>query len=169
VDVGVDILNDVSGFRSQRTRDVLAACHAGAVIMHMQGEPRSMQQAPDYEDCVAQVSQFFRQQLRELNALGITDNRLLVDPGFGFGKNLQHNRELFQAIPAFAGFAGGVLVGVSRKSMIGHLTGRTDPKDRVHGSVAAAVRAAQSGARVLRVHDVAATLDALAVTDNLSP
>jgi dihydropteroate synthase len=167
VDIGVDILNDVSGFTNPEAQGVLRASEAAAVIMHMQGEPRTMQHAPQYDDCVTQVGDFLSRQIEHLNAMGVGANRLLVDPGFGFGKTLQHNIELFMAIDRFAAMGAGVLVGVSRKSMIGALTQQTEASLRVYGSVAAAVRAADLGARVLRVHDVRATRDALQVADAL--
>lgn len=167
-DIGVDILNDVSGFKDAASQAVLSSSGCGGVIMHMQGQPRTMQQAPVYADCVLEVAAFLQQQIDVLRGQGVAPDRLLVDPGFGFGKMLQHNIDLFKATPRFAAMASGVLIGVSRKSMIGTLTQQTDANQRVYGSVAAAVRAAELGARVVRVHDVRATLDALVVADALA-
>lgn len=167
--IGVDVLNDVSGFRQPDACRVLASSGAGGIIMHMQGEPRSMQQSPVYDNCVDEVRGFLDLQVTRLQQAGVERNRLLVDPGFGFGKTLDHNLALFRALPAFASLANGVLVGVSRKSMIGQITGQSDPVQRVAGSVAAAVEAARLNARVLRVHDVRATVDALRVADALLP
>jgi dihydropteroate synthase len=165
--LGVDILNDVSGFASPQAQRLLADSKAGAVMMHMQGRPRTMQAAPEYADCVAEVSDVLLQTLNQVVEQGVSPNRVLVDPGFGFGKTLEHNLELFRAIPSFSEMAAGVLVGVSRKSMIGQLLGRKDPLQRIYGSLQAAVVAASKGAAVLRVHDVRATLDALIVNDSL--
>lgn len=163
VDSGVAILNDVQGFRSAEAQQALIGSNCGAVIMHMQGEPRSMQHSPAYQQVVPEVTQFLGQQLQALEAAGVSSSRLLVDPGFGFGKNLDHNLELMRAIPELGKLGAGVLIGVSRKRMIGELTGRSEPMQRVSGSVAAALYAAAQGAAVLRVHDVAATVDALKV------
>lgn len=167
LEVGVDILNDVSGFTQSAACKALAGSDAAAVVMHMQGEPRTMQQSPHYTDCVTEVRHFLGQRLQHLQMAGVAANRVLVDPGFGFGKTLEHNRALFAAICDFAAMGAGVLVGVSRKSMIGQLTGQADAMQRVHGSVGAAACAAVQGARVLRVHDVRATRDALLVMDAL--
>jgi dihydropteroate synthase len=167
LDVGVDILNDVSGFQSQKAQRLLAGSQAGAVVMHMKGSPRTMQLNPEYADCVAEVHGFLKQTLQTLAEQGVSSERVLVDPGFGFGKTLEHNIALFKAIPEFSLVGAGVLVGVSRKSMIGQLLDRKDPLQRVHGSLQAAVLAAAKGAAVLRVHDVRATLDTLIVNDSL--
>lgn len=168
LELGVDVLNDVGGFTDPDARTALLQSSAGAVIMHMQGQPRSMQHAPTYNDCVAEVSDFLQARLCALTDLGIEASRLMVDPGFGFGKTLDHNIALFKAIAQFSRMGAGVLVGVSRKFMIGQLLNQPDPLRRVHGSIAAAVHAARSGAQVLRVHDVGATRDALWVDACLS-
>lgn len=164
VDVGVDILNDVNGFRDTGAEAVLAKSNAGAVVMHMQGEPRTMQNAPQYSNVVGDVEAFLNQRLVALEQLGVQASRILVDPGFGFGKTLQHNIDLLKATPLFSTLGAGVLVGVSRKRMIAELTGQADPALRTAGSVAAATYAAQQGAAVLRVHDVRETVEALKVS-----
>lgn len=163
LDLGVDILNDVYAFRDKGAVQALAESQAGAVVMHMQGEPRSMQNKPEYDDVCAEVGDFLTARLNVLANAGVQANRVLLDPGFGFGKNLQHNLSLMKHTRCFAGQASGVLIGVSRKRMIGELTGQQNPTDRVSGSVAAALYAAGQGAAVLRIHDVQATRDALAV------
>lgn len=163
VDLGVDILNDVNGFREEGAEAVLSSSNAGAVVMHMQGAPRTMQDAPAYENVVAEVGEFLQHRIQSLEKLGISPGRILVDPGFGFGKNLQHNIELMQSTPIFCSMGAGVLVGVSRKRMIAELTGQTAPSMRTAGSVAAALYAAVKGAAVVRVHDVRETADALKV------
>lgn len=163
LDLGVDILNDVYAFRDKGAVQALAESQAGAVVMHMQGEPRSMQNKPEYDDVCTEVADFLTARLNVLANAGVQANRMLLDPGFGFGKNLQHNLSLMKHTRWFAGQASGVLIGVSRKRMIGELTGQQNPTDRVSGSVAAALYAAGQGAAVLRIHDVQATRDALAV------
>lgn len=168
VDLGVDILNDVNGFRDEAAQGVLAHSNAGAVVMHMQGEPRTMQNLPQYANVVVDVAAFLNQRMLALEQLGVKPNRLLVDPGFGFGKNLQHNLDLMRATPLFSSIGAGVLVGVSRKRMIAELTGQENPSLRLAGSVAAALYAAQQGAAVVRVHDVAETADALKVMSALA-
>ena len=162
-ELGVDILNDVNGFRETGAEAVLAQSKAGAVVMHMQGEPRTMQNSPEYGNVVSDVEAFLNKRLVALEQLGVNASRILVDPGFGFGKTLQHNVDLMKATPLFSTLGAGVLVGVSRKRMIAELTGQTDPGLRTAGSVAAATYAAQHGAAVLRVHDVRETVEALKV------
>ncbi|HEX4844486.1 MAG TPA: dihydropteroate synthase [Limnobacter sp.] len=170
LDAGADILNDVNGFRAPAVNgtpsalEILAASPtAGAVVMHMQGEPRSMQNNPNYVDVCAEVLGFLQERLAVLGTAGVAAQRVLVDPGFGFGKTLAHNVSLMRSIPRQAELGAGVLIGVSRKRMIGELTGRQNPKERLGGSVAAALYAARAGAAVVRVHDVMATRDALVV------
>lgn len=131
--------------------------------MHMQGEPRTMQNAPAYQNVAQEVAQFLVAQAQRAEQVGVAANRILLDPGFGFGKTLQHNLTLLRQLPELVGEGYAVLVGLSRKSMLGTITGRTNPSDRVSASVAAALLAVQCGANIVRVHDVAATKDALSV------
>lgn len=168
VDLGADILNDVNGFRDEGAEQVLTQSAAGAVVMHMKGEPRTMQDSPVYTHVVDEVAGFLKSRIVDLEQLGVAANRILVDPGFGFGKTLQHNIDLLRATEQFSALGAGVLVGVSRKRMIADLTGQTDPAARVSGSVAAAIYAAQQGAAVVRVHDVRETADALKVWSALT-
>lgn len=163
LELGVDVLNDVNAFRDAGAASLLARCSAGAVIMHMQGSPRTMQQTPVYNDVVNDVTAFLQSRIDALTELNVPMNRVLVDPGFGFGKTLQHNLDLLKATCSFAHLGAGVLIGVSRKRMIADLTGVADPELRVAGSLAAAIYAAEMGAGVLRVHDVADTIGALKV------
>lgn len=163
VDLGVDILNDVNGFRADGADKVLAQSNAGAVVMHMQGEPRTMQNTPAYNNVVEEVQAFLNERITSLEQLAVRAERIMLDPGFGFGKTLDHNIELMKATPVFSALAAGVLVGVSRKRMISELTGQQEPDKRLAGSLAAALYAAQHGAAVLRVHDVRETVDALKV------
>ena len=130
--------------------------------MHMQGEPGTMQDAPRYDDVVAEVRAFLRSRVAACEAAGIARSRIAVDPGFGFGKSLEHNLALLAGLPALAADGLPVLAGLSRKRMIGALTGR-DGGERLAGSLAAAVVAARKGARIIRAHDVRETVDALRV------
>lgn len=159
---GVDLINDVNGFRDPQSMQAVAASACGVCIMHMLGEPRTMQQNPRYNDVVREVTDFLIAQRDALMAMGVARDRIVIDPGFGFGKTLPHNLQLMRHIQAMA-VLQPVLVGASRKSMIGALTDQTDPAQRVAGSVAAALYAADQGAQVLRVHDVRETVDALKV------
>ncbi|MEY2632714.1 MAG: hypothetical protein RIR00_1368 [Pseudomonadota bacterium] len=160
---GADLINDINGLRAPGALDAVAASDCGICLMHMQGQPLTMQQQPDYDDVVAEVGDFLCQQLVACRAAGIADERLLLDPGFGFGKMLDHNLALFRELPRLERESGvPLLVGVSRKSMLGQITGRPT-EDRLAASLAAAVLAAQKGAGIIRVHDVAATCDALKV------
>ena len=162
VAAGAQLINDVWALRQPGALAVAAASGAAVCLMHMQGEPRTMQQAPEYDDVVTQVATFLQQRVEACAAAGIGRNRIVLDPGFGFGKNLSHNFRLLARLNELAGELP-LLAGMSRKSMIGAVTGR-DLQGRLAGSVAAAVLAAVQGARIIRVHDVAATVDALAVT-----
>lgn len=163
VGAGAGMINDVYALRREGALDTAAELRVPVCLMHMQGEPRVMQDAPDYDDVVGEVHRFLTDRLFSCELAGIDRKRVLVDPGFGFGKNLEHNLALLRAMARFAELGAGAYAGVSRKSMIGAMTGRTDPAARVHGSVAAALIAVQRGAILVRVHDVAATVDALAV------
>ena len=167
VEMGVDIINDVNGFRDPDAAAVAVASSCGLCIMHMQGQPQTMQQAPHYQDVVAEVSSFLFTQRDAFVSKGVAAARILLDPGFGFGKQMSHNLSLVQAIPQLAA-SHPILVGVSRKSMIGALSGEPQAADRLGGSVAAALWAAAAGAQVLRVHDVKATAQAFAVWSALS-
>lgn len=159
---GADMINDISGLRDPRALEVVADSNCGLCLMHMQGEPRTMQQHPVYQEVVADVRGYLSEQVAACRRAGIAGERIVVDPGFGFGKALEHNLALFKELPALVADGYPVLVGVSRKSMLGAITGRP-VEARQAASVAAALLAAQRGAAILRVHDVAETRDALAV------
>jgi dihydropteroate synthase len=163
VGAGAGMINDVYALRREGALDTAAELRVPVCLVHMQGEPRGMQDAPDYDDVVGDVHRFLTDRLFSCELAGIDKRRVLVDPGFGFGKNLEHNLALLRATARFAELGAGAYVGVSRKSMIGAMTGRSGPASRVHGSVAAALIAAQRGAILVRVHDVGPTVDALAV------
>jgi len=161
VAAGAAMINDVHGFRAPGAWAAVRDGACALCVMHMRGEPRTMQDAPVYGDVVAEVEAFLAERIAAAEAAGIDRQRLYIDPGFGFGKTLEHNLALMRALPRLAKLAP-VLVGVSRKRMIGALTGRDLP-DRLAGSLAAALRAAQNGAAIVRVHDVKETVDALKV------
>ncbi|MFC3551115.1 dihydropteroate synthase [Lysobacter cavernae] len=167
VAAGAGMINDVYALRREGALDAAAALAVPVVLMHMQGEPRSMQSAPDYDDVVAQVHRFLAERLFAAEMAGIAKKRIVVDPGFGFGKNTQHNLTLLAQLERFTELGVPVLAGLSRKRSIGELTGREDPRERVYGSVAAHLVAVQRGATIVRVHDVAATVDALKVWNAL--
>ncbi|WP_343232532.1 dihydropteroate synthase [Motiliproteus sediminis] len=155
---GCDLINDVRAL--QRAGALSAAAESGlpVCLMHMQGQPGSMQQAPSYDDVVSEVAAFLRQRVSVCEAAGIERQRLLLDPGFGFGKTLQHNLQLLNRLGQLRQLGLPLLIGVSRKSMVGAVTGRS-LEQRLVGSVAAAQMALQQGAWILRVHDVDATMD----------
>jgi dihydropteroate synthase len=161
--LGVDILNDVNGFRDPGAFEAAVSSSCGLCIMHMLGEPGTMQDNPQYNDVVGEVTDFLLARCRAFVGRGVDRHRLVIDPGFGFGKNFDHNVALMRAIGQMAA-QQPVLVGVSRKRMIAGLLGQEmPPNQRVAGSVAAALWAAEKGAQILRVHDVEETAQALAV------
>jgi dihydropteroate synthase len=163
LDLGVDIINDVRALREAGAVQLLASHpSAGVCLMHMRGEPRSMQLAPEYEDVVAEVRDFLRERAQAVLSAGIAPARIVLDPGIGFGKTPAHNWALMQRQHELLALGHPLLLGWSRKSTLGALTGRA-VGDRLAGSVAAALAAVERGAHVVRVHDVAATVDALAV------
>jgi len=159
---GTGLLNDVRAFREPGALEAAAASGCALCLMHMQGDPRTMQRAPSYVDVVKEVKAFLLDRAQACRAAGVVPQRLAIDPGFGFGKTLEHNLELLRHLRELASGEWPVLVGLSRKSIVGTLTGRA-AGERVHGSVALAVIAAMNGARIIRAHDVAATVDALKV------
>ncbi|WP_304667020.1 dihydropteroate synthase [Neisseria bergeri] len=166
---GIDIINDVAALTDEGAVELLA-CQAdtGICLMHMQGVPENMQINPKYQDVVGEVARYLKARAAECVAAGIAPQRITLDPGFGFGKTLQHNIALMRHLPELMAETGlPLLIGVSRKTMIGELTGETDAAARVHGSVAAALASVARGAQIVRVHDVKATADALKVWEAL--
>lgn len=161
LDAGADLINDVNALRAPGALEVAAGSGCGICLMHMQGMPQTMQIQPAYEDVVSEVRQFLQARIEAATDAGIARERIVCDPGFGFGKKKAHNISLFRQLPEFAGLSP-LLVGISRKSLFGELTGRP-ATERVVASVAAAMLAAMKGASILRVHDVAETVDALRV------
>ena len=162
LDAGAAMINDVCGLTAPGALEAVAAADAGVCLMHMQGDPRTMQEAPAYDDVVAEVRRFLLARAAACEAAGIARERIVLDPGFGFGKTLKHNLALLAGLPALAAAGYPVLAGLSRKSSLGELTGR--PVDeRLAASIAAALAAVARGASLLRVHDVRETHDALVV------
>ncbi|MCP1660350.1 dihydropteroate synthase [Neisseria perflava] len=160
-----DIINDVAGLSDEGAVELLARYpQAGICVMHMQGLPETMQDNPSYQDVVGEVTRYLNERVKACEAAGIDKQRLTLDPGFGFGKTLQHNILLMQHLGELMADTGlPFLIGVSRKRMIGELTGVDTPSERVFGSVAAALASVARGAQVIRVHDVKATADAVKV------
>ncbi len=162
LELGVDIINDIHALQRPGALQIVAASNAGVCLMHMQGDPQTMQQAPHYDDVLGEVRQFLLDRAAAAEALGIDRSRIALDPGFGFGKTLQHNLSLAKHLEALAQTGYPLLVGVSRKSMIGALTGR-ELAARLPGSLAAALACVAAGAQIVRVHDVGPTCDAIKV------
>ena len=168
IEAGCSIINDVNAFRAEGAIEAVADADVGLIAMHMQGTPATMQANPRYDDVVAEVSRFLMERAHDLEEAGVDPERIVLDPGFGFGKTLEHNRKLFRALPVLASLGYPILAGVSRKRMIGDITGRP-VEERAIGSVVAAVLAVQNGARLVRVHDVKETVDAINVWWALRP
>ncbi len=159
---GAAMINDVLALRAPGALETAADLGLPVCLMHMQGEPRTMQADPVYDDVVAEVAAFLRERADAAIAAGLPANQLVIDPGFGFGKSLEHNLTLLRHLPLLAKLGMPLLVGLSRKSMLGQLLGRP-VEERLPGSLALAVMAAERGAAIVRVHDVAPTVDALRV------
>lgn len=159
---GADMINDIGALQAPGALDAVAASQAAVCLMHMQGEPGSMQLAPHYADVVREVAEFLSRRVQAAENAGIAAERIVIDPGFGFGKLPEHNLTLLRRLAALKRSGSPLLVGLSRKSMLGLMTGRP-ASERTHASTAAVLLALQRGAAIVRVHDVAATRDAIAV------
>jgi dihydropteroate synthase len=166
VQAGAGMINDVFALRREGALETAAGLTVPVCIMHMQGKPRDMQHHPEYTDVVREVMEFLLGRARDCEIAGIPARQIVIDPGIGFGKTLQQNITLFRALPDLVASGYAVLAGISRKSMLGQLTGR-GVGQRLHASVAAAVLAAQAGVAIVRVHDVEATADALKIVHAL--
>jgi dihydropteroate synthase len=162
ISAGADMVNDINALQDAAAMKVVSASQAAVCLMHKQGNPQTMQQQPEYQDVVAEVGEFLRERCAAAEAAGIQRDRIAIDPGFGFGKTLAHNLALLRALNRLAEPGVPVLAGLSRKSMLGALTGQ-DVAHRLPASVAAALIAVQHGANIVRVHDVRATVDALTI------
>ena len=167
VAAGASMINDVMALQSGNALETVAGLDSSVAVclMHMQGQPRTMQANPDYEDVVEDVMQFLSERVQSCQDAGISEQQLVVDPGFGFGKTLEHNLSLLTGLSRFNKIGRPLLVGISRKSMIGALLGDASTEQRLHGSLAAAVMAYERGAQIVRVHDVKETVEALAIAD----
>jgi dihydropteroate synthase len=165
---GASMVNDVTALAAPGAIAAVAASGAAVCLMHMQGEPRTMQRDPQYVDVVAEVRAFLAARAQACREAGVEHDRIVVDPGFGFGKSVAHNLELLRRLDAIVDLGFPVLAGLSRKSTLGAITGR-DVGERLSASISAALAAALRGARILRVHDVRETVDALAVWRAIEP
>jgi dihydropteroate synthase len=164
LDAGAAYVNDVTAFRAApEMAELVAERGCECCLMHMLGEPRTMQDDPRYDDVVDDVKAFLEERAAFANGEGIAPERIAVDPGIGFGKTLEHNLELLRRLDEIAALGYEVLIGTTRNSFLGRITGRDDPRQRLHGTIASNVLALERGARVFRVHDVAPTADALKV------
>lgn len=159
---GACMVNDINALQEKGALDAVASSDAAVCLMHKQGTPKNMQQQPHYTDVIAEVSAFLRERIAAAEAAGIARDRIVIDPGFGFGKTLAHNLDLLRELETFCALGMPVLAGLSRKSMLGAITGR-DVDERVAASVAAALLAVQRGAAIVRVHDVRETVDVLKI------
>ncbi|MFL6550257.1 MAG: dihydropteroate synthase [Povalibacter sp.] len=166
VQAGATLINDVRALREPDALEAVAESNAGVCLMHMLGEPRTMQANPVYVDVVAEVREFLKERVRICEANGIAVERIAIDPGIGFGKRVEHNLQLFSAIPELTRLQRPVLIGVSRKSMFATMLGKK-VDERLSGSIAMATAAALAGASILRVHDVAETIDAIKIVTAL--
>lgn len=168
VSAGAGLINDVGALRAEGALAAAAQLRVPVCLMHMQGDPQSMQRDPVYVDVVGEVNAFLTERIAACVAAGIARSSILIDPGFGFGKTLQHNLILLRRLDEFAALGAPLLIGVSRKSMIGNLLGGVPPAERVFGGVALAMFALSKGAKVIRTHDVRATVDALKMYNALA-
>ena len=162
IDSGASMINDVAALRAPGAVDTVASSDVAVCLMHMQGDPQTMQAAPEYGDVVADVASFLRQRVQVCRDAGIAEDRIVIDPGFGFGKRVDHNLAMLQRLNELTALGLPLLAGLSRKATIGRLTGR-EPGDRLAGSLGAALSAVAHGASIVRVHDVRETVDALKV------
>ncbi|BCN93721.1 dihydropteroate synthase [Thiomicrorhabdus immobilis] len=165
---GVSIVNDVNALQDTGAIDCVAKGQVAVCLMHKKGNPGDMQQAPSYEDVVEEVKAFLLSRASVCEQAGIDKSRIILDPGFGFGKTLEHNKRLFKELSEFTSLEYPILVGVSRKRMIGEILGDVPLQSRLHGSVAAAILAGMKGSQIVRVHDVAPTVEALTVIASLT-
>ncbi len=163
VEAGAVMINDVYALRRPGAMEAARACAVPVCLMHMRGDPRTMQQAPEYQNVTAEVRQFLEERIRACETAGIPGERIVIDPGFGFGKKLVHNLKLLRELHELTSLGAPLLVGISRKSMIGTLLDNAPVTARLHGGIAAAVIAVLHGARLVRTHDVLPTVEALKI------
>ncbi len=163
LDAGATMINDITALSDERMGELAAEHEVPVVLMHMQGTPRTMQVDPKYKDVVAEVLDFLLARAKQAEGFGVPKERIFIDPGIGFGKTLEHNMELLRNVDKFAGTGYRVLVGTSRKSFIGRLTGKEDPGDRIFGTAATVALCVAAGVSIVRVHDVAEMVDVVKV------
>lgn len=168
IEAGAKLVNDITGFSDPEMRKLAADADVHICIMHMQGEPRTMQRNPCYDDVVSEVRAFLEDRAARCEEAGIEKEKIIVDPGIGFGKTVDHNLKLLRNCDAIADLGYPLLIGVSRKSFIGNITDVVEPRERVTGSIAAALFAVSKGARILRVHDVAESVQAVAIWEAIA-
>ncbi len=166
LDIGVDLINDVYGFTQEKTQIMLSKYNCGVCIMHMQNNPSTMQDNPIYNDVITEVSEFLFRQAEQIKSKGVNKDRIILDPGFGFGKTLEHNIQLLKHFYEFKKLGYPCLAGLSRKSFLGQITGKT-LEQRLAASLAGAVISVQNGANILRVHDVAETMDMMTILKHI--
>ena len=162
ISAGVDMINDIRALSAPGAIDLAVNSSVAVCLMHMKGDPRTMQKSPQYANVVSEVTEFLRERIAACKRVGDIENRLLIDPGFGFGKTVNHNYQLLKYLSSFQDLGLPLLVGISRKSMIGEVINRP-AKERIYGTIAATTLAISNGASVIRTHDVAATMDAIRV------
>ena len=160
IKAGATMINDINALQAPGALEIVADGEATVCLVHMQGKPQNMQLDPQYEDVITEIKYFLQQRIDAVKAMGIPRERIIIDPGFGFGKTLEHNLKLLRYLDQFTDMGIPVLVGLSRKSMLKKITGNKE-KDQIYSSISAALLAAINGAKILRVHDVKATKDAL--------
>jgi dihydropteroate synthase len=166
LELGVQIINDITGLRDPKMAIVVAKYDAYVAIMHMQGDPSTMQTNPSYENIVEEICAFFEERIRVAKEAGISDDKIILDPGIGFGKTLEHNLEIIRNLGEFKKrFHYPILLGTSRKSFIGKITGKENPQDRVWGTAATIAIGINNGADIVRVHDVKEMIDVVSVSD----
>jgi len=168
IEAGASMINDVRALQSKSSLEIVASTAKDVCLMHMQGDPKTMQNNPIYTDVIDEIKHFFEQRIEACINAGISQNKIILDPGFGFGKTLNHNLEILRRLDEFKNFGLRILVGISRKSMIGSMLNNRNTDGRTIGSVTAAIIAFQNGANIVRVHDILETKDAFKVLQGVT-
>ncbi len=168
IEAGASMINDVRALHSKSSLEIVASTAKDVCLMHMQGDPKTMQNNPIYTDVIDEIKHFFEQRIEACINAGISQNKIILDPGFGFGKTLNHNLEILRRLDEFKSFGLRILVGISRKSMIGSMLNNRNTDGRTIGSVTAAIIAFQNGANIVRVHDILETKDAFKVLQSVT-
>lgn len=168
IEAGASMINDVRALQSKSSLEIVASTAKDVCLMHMQGNPKTMQNNPIYTDVINEIKHFFEQRIEACINAGISQNKIILDPGFGFGKTLNHNLEILRRLDEFKSFGLRILVGISRKSMIGSMLNNRNTDGRTTGSVTAAIIAFQNGANIVRVHDILETKDAFKVLQSVT-